>query len=104
MFSIARALLSAPSEENHLVYLVVKVYATRAEDPGFDSRLHRGDFSGLSYTSDLKIGTPVATLPGAWSYRVSAETGWPGVSNLSLGEIESWIYNFYLSVTARKPV
>ena len=34
----------------------------------------------LSYhTSDLEIGTPVATLPGAWHYRVSAETGWPGV-------------------------
>ena len=34
-----------------------------------------GIFPGLSYTSDLKIGTPVATLPGAWRYRVSAGTG-----------------------------
>ena len=29
-----------------------------------------GIFSGSSHTSDLKIGTPVATLPGAWRYRV----------------------------------
>ena len=41
-----------------------------------------GIFSGLSYTSDLKIGTPVAILPGAWCYRVSTGTGWPGVSIL----------------------
>ena len=32
-------------------------------------------FSGSSHTSDLNIGTPVATLPGAWRYRVSAGTG-----------------------------
>ena len=36
----------------------------------------------LSHSSDLKIGTPVATLPGAWRYRVSAGTGWPDVSVL----------------------
>ena len=30
---------------------------------------------GSSHTSDLKTGTPVATLPGAWSYRVSPGTG-----------------------------
>ena len=41
-----------------------------------------GSFSGSSHTSDLKIGTPVATLPGAWRYRVSAGTGRPGVSIL----------------------
>ena len=34
-----------------------------------------GIFSGSSHTSDLKIGTPVATLPGAWRYTVSAGTG-----------------------------
>ena len=39
-----------------------------------------GIFSGSSHTSDLKIGTPVATLPGAWRYSVSAGSGWPGVS------------------------
>ena len=64
-----------------LVGLVVKASASGAEDPGFESRLRR-DFSGSSHTSDLNIGTPVATLPGAWRYRVSAGTGRPGVSIL----------------------
>ena len=36
-----------------------------------ESRL-RKDSSGSSHTSDLKFGTPVATLPGVWHYRVSA--------------------------------
>ena len=49
--------------------------------PGSNSACD-GIFSGLSHTSDLKIGTPVATLPGAWRYRVSAGTGLPGVSIL----------------------
>ena len=48
---------------------------------GFESRLRR-DFSGSSHTNDFKIGTPVATLPGAWRYTVSAGTGGPGVSIL----------------------
>ena len=48
-----------------LVGLVVKASASRAEDHGFDSRSRR-DFFGSSHTSDLKNGTPVATLPGAW--------------------------------------
>ena len=43
-----------------------------------ESRLRR-DFSGSSHTSDLKIGTPVAALLGAWHYRVSAGTGRSGV-------------------------
>ena len=63
-----------------------------------------GIFSGSGHTSDLNIGTPVATLPGAWRYRVSAGTGRPGVSILWLGEVESWICSFYLSVAARKNV
>ena len=41
-----------------------------------------GIFSGSSHTSDFKIATPLATLPGAWHYRVSAGTGRPGVSIL----------------------
>ena len=41
-----------------------------------------GIFLGSSHTSDLNIGTPVATLPGAWRYRVSTGTGRPGVSIL----------------------
>ena len=39
-------------------------------------------FPGTSHTSDFKIGTPVATLPGAWLHRVGAGTGWPGVNIL----------------------
>ena len=94
------ALASAPGR---LVGLVVKASASGAEDPGFESRLRR-DFSGSSHTSDLKIGTPVATQPGSWYYRVSAWTGRPGVSILWLGEVESLICNFCLSVAARKIV
>ena len=41
-----------------------------------------GIFSGSSHTSDLNIATPVATLPGAWRYGVSAGTGRPGISIL----------------------
>ena len=57
------------------VGLVVKASASRAADPGLSSRLRCGDFSMSSHASDLKIGTSVATLPGAWCYRVSAGTG-----------------------------
>ena len=60
---------------------MVKASTSRAEDPGFESHL-RQDFSGSSHTRDIKIGTPVATQPGAWRYRVSAGTGWLGVSML----------------------
>ena len=66
---------------DRLVGLVVKASTSRAKDPGFESHLRR-DFSGLSHTSDSKIGSPTATLPGAWSYRVSTRTGRPGVSIL----------------------
>ena len=82
---------------------MVKASASRAEDPGFESRLRR-DFFGLSHTSDLKSGTPVATLPGPWHYRVTAGAGRSGVSILWLGEVESLICNFYLSVAAHKIV
>ena len=69
------------SDQHRLVGLVVKAPALRVEDPGFDSRMGR-DFSGSSYTSDVKLCTPVATLPGAWQYRVSAGTGQSGISIL----------------------
>ena len=55
---------------DRLVGQVVKSSAPKAEGPELESGLRR-DFSGSSHTSDLKIGTPVATLPGAWRYRVS---------------------------------
>ena len=61
-------------------------------------------FLCLGHTTDSKIGTPVATLTGAWRYRVSAGTGRPGVSILWLGEAESLICNFYLSVAAHRIV
>ena len=64
---------------DRLVGLVVKASASRAGDPGFDSRLLR-DFSGSSHTGDFKIGTPVASLPGAWRLWVNSGTGWLGVS------------------------
>ena len=66
---------------DRLVSLVVKAFASRAEDHGFESACAE-IFQGSSHTSDLKIGTPVATLPGTWRYRISARTGWPGVSIL----------------------
>ena len=66
---------------HRLVGPVVKVSASRAEDPGFKS-CWRQDFSGSSHASDLDIGTPFATLPGTWRYRVSTGTGQPGVSIL----------------------
>ena len=64
------------------VGLVVKVSVWRAADPGFESHFLCGYFSVLSHTSDLKIGAPVATLPGILSSRVSTGTGWPGISIL----------------------
>ena len=67
--------------EYRLVGLVVKAPTSRAEGPEFES-LTTGFFSGTSHTSDLKIGTLVATLPGARHYRVIAGTGRPGASTL----------------------
>ena len=39
-------------------------------------------FLGRVKPVDFKIGTPMATLPGTWYYRVSAGTGQPSVSIL----------------------
>ena len=83
---------------DHLIGLVVKASASRAEDPRFESRL-RWDLSEIP--CDLKIGTPVAILPGVWRYRVSAGTGCSSVSILRLGEMKSLVCNFYLSGAAR---
>ena len=52
----------------------------RVSPPGFFGWSLRVFWS--SQTSDLKVGTAAATLPGAWCYRVSAGTGRPGVSIL----------------------
>ena len=71
--------------------------ASKAEDPGSNPSCDE-IFSGSSHTSELEIGTPVAALPGAWYYRVSTGTARPDVNILWLGEVESLICNFYLSV------
>ena len=90
-------------ERDRLVGLVVRRPPQERKILGSNPACAR-IFSRSSHTSDSKIGTPVATLPGARSYRVRAGTGWPGVSILWLGEMESLICNFYLSVAAREIV
>ena len=72
-----------PSSLNwyRLVGLVVRCPPRERKVPGSNPACD-GIFSGSSHTSDLNICTPVATLPGAWRYRVSAGTGRPGVSIL----------------------
>ena len=101
--SLVTSLLTLQLAEDRLVGLVVKASASRAGGPGFESRWRLG-FSGSSHTSDLNIGTPAATRPGACCYRACAGTGRAGVSILWLGEVESLICSFYLSVAARKIV
>ena len=66
---------------DRLVGLVVRRPPPERKIPGSNPAC-TGIFSGSSHTSDLKIGTPEATLPGASRYRVSAGTGRPGVSIL----------------------
>ena len=66
---------------DRLVGLVVRRPPRERKVPGSNPAC--GEiFLGSSHTSVLNTGTPVATLPGAWSYRVSAGTGRPGVSIL----------------------
>ena len=74
-----------------LIGLVGKVSTLRAEDPGVRIPLAPRFFRGR-------------VMPGTWRYRVSAGTGQPSVSILWLGEMESLVCNFYLSVAARKIV
>ena len=69
------------SIKDRLVGQVVRRPPREQKIPGSNPAC-AGIFSGSSHTSDLKIGTPVATLPGAWRYRVSTGTGRPGVSIL----------------------
>ena len=88
---------------DRLVGLVVRCPPQEWKIPGSNPAC-AGIFSGSSHTSDLKIGTPVATLPGTWCYRICTGTGQPSVSILWLGEVERLICNFYLSVTAHKIV
>ena len=68
-------------DRDRLVGLMVRRPPRERKIPGSNPACD-GIFSGSSHTSDSKIGTPVATLPGAWRYRVSAGTGRTGVSIL----------------------
>ena len=88
---------------DRLVGLVVRRPPRERKIPGSNPAC-AGIFSGSSHTSDLKTGTPVATLPDAWRYMVSTGTGRPDVSILWLREVERLICNFCLSVAARKIV
>ena len=65
---------------HRLVGLVVKASASRVADLGLIPAFP--PFCRSSHSGDLKIGTRVAILPGAWRYRVSAGTGWPDVNIL----------------------
>ena len=67
---------------DRLVGLVVRRPPRERKIPGSNPACAGIFGGGSSHTSDFKIGTPVATLPGAWRYRVSAGTGRPGVSIL----------------------
>ena len=81
--SLTVTLLWIPSHsKDRLVGVVVKASASRAEDTWVRIPLAPKFFPGSTQTSDLKIVTPVATLPDAWHYRLSAGTGRPGVSIL----------------------
>ena len=80
VLSLVRMTWSALSKY-HLVGLVVRRPPRERKVPGSNPAC-AGIFSGSSHASDLNIGTLVATLPGAWHYRVSAGTGRPGVSIL----------------------
>ena len=81
LFCVSSFGLSSSFTLNRLVGLVVRRPPRQRKIPG-SNPAGGGIFSGSSHTSDLKIGTPVDTLPGAWCYRVSAGTGRPGVSIL----------------------
>ena len=54
---------------DRLVGLVVRRPPRERKVPGSNPAC-AGIFSGSSHTCDLNIGIPVATLPGAWRYRV----------------------------------
>ena len=80
-------------------WLVVRLVSGRpAFDPGLSSWIF---FPRKSHTSDTEHWYSSGYLTRLLVYRVSAGTGWPGVSILWLGEIDSLSCNFRLSVAAR---
>ena len=70
-----------PPSPDRLVGLVVRRPPRERKIPDSNTDC-AGIFYGVDSYQYLKIGTPVATLPGAWRYRVSTGTGRPGVSIL----------------------
>ena len=81
LISVSSSIMFIILQVDRLVGLVVRRPPRERKIPGSNPACD-GIFSGSSHTIDLKIGTPVATLPGAWRYRVSTGTGRPGVSIL----------------------
>ena len=79
---------------NSLFYQGGKNVCLKHSTHGFDSHLLHRYFYRSSHTSDFKIGTPVATQPGAWRYWVSAGTGQLSVSILN------WVRQKVSSVTS----
>ena len=61
---IMRNVFGSSCRSDRLVGLVVRRPPRHRKVPGSNPAC-AGIFSGSSHTSDLKIGTPVATLPGA---------------------------------------
>ena len=82
-------------EDGRLIGPIVKTSASRVADLGLVHAFGVDCFLD-SVIPDSEIDNPVPTLPGAWSYRVSAGTGWPGVSILCLGDMKSLICSFQL--------
>ena len=76
-----------------------KVSPKRAGDRRSVPNIHRS-----SHTSDLIIGTRVATMPGARRCRVRAGSGWFDVKILPLDEIACLICKFCVSVAASTTV
>ena len=61
--------LFSPPPLTRLLGLVVKAPASRAEGPGFESRLRRDFFRGRVVPVTSKLALQVATLPDAWRYK-----------------------------------
>ena len=87
---------------DHLVGLVVKASPSRAEDPGFESRLHQDFFGVESYQSYQwhSSGYPARRLVlqgQCWDWLARCQYTMTGVD----GKV---VCNFYLSVAASKIV
>ena len=79
--------------------------ATLAADTLTTRPVRRFSWSSHTITSDLNIDdSQITSLSGAWHYRVSAKTGWPSVSILWLGEIESLISTAWQHIQLPKQI